>query len=177
MNVPMFYPISTKCITLATLVLATTSAQTLPARAGELPRYQLKVGQELTFIADNRIERRQAMSKRQTVTWTAWVIGTAAGDGWKLVVRRDYSARYTDPSMKGSTLEHSEVHLVELGFDGRLLLDSSLDPDTYLLDGLRTFLPLLPKDQAQVQKGYTDIPDGAGSNYQKSLGIQQESRL
>jgi thiol-disulfide isomerase/thioredoxin len=153
-------------------MLATTAVLTLPARASELPRYQLKVGQELTFIADNRLERRQAMSKRETVTWTVWVIGKAGDDGWKLVVRRDYSARYTDPSMKGRTLEHSKVHLVELGFDGRLLLDSALDPDTSLLDGLRTFLPLLPQNQVQVRKGYEEKSEANGFRYRivKSAG-------
>lgn len=161
----MFCPTSTKSISRAILVLATTAALTLPARASELPRYQLKVGQELTFIADNRLERRQAMSKRETVTWTVWVIGKAGDDGWKLVVRSDYLARYTDPSMKGRTLEHSTVHPVELSFDGRLLLDSALDPDTSLLDGLRTFLPLLPKDQAQVQKGYEEKSEANGFRY------------
>jgi thiol-disulfide isomerase/thioredoxin len=161
----MFCPTSTKSIPCATLMLATTAALSLPARASELPRYQLKVGQELSFIADNRLERRQAMSKRETVTWTVWVIGKTGDDGWKLVVRRDYSARYTDPSMKGHTLENSKVHLVELSCDGRLLLDSLLDPDTFLLDGLRTFLPLLPKDQAQVQKGYEEKSEANGFRY------------
>lgn len=161
----MFCPTSTKSIPRATLILATTAALSLPARASELPRYQLKVGQELTFIADNRLERRQAMSKRETVTWTAWVIGKAGDDGWKLVIRRDYSARYTDPSMKGLTLERSKVLPVELSCDGRLLLDSSLDPDTFWLDGLRTFLPLLPKDQAQVQKGYEEKSEANGFRY------------
>ncbi|MGH7172464.1 MAG: TlpA family protein disulfide reductase, partial [Gemmataceae bacterium] len=172
---PMICPTSTKSIPRATLMLATIAALTLPAQASELPRYQLKVGQELTFIADNRLERRQAMSKRETVTWTAWVIGKAGDDGWKLVVRRDYSARYTDPSTKGHTLENSKVHPVKLSFDGRLLLDSSLDPDTFLIDGLRTFLPLLPKDQAQVQKGYEEKSEANGFRYRvvKSVGQWQ----
>jgi thiol-disulfide isomerase/thioredoxin len=151
----------------ATLMLATTAALCLPVRAGELPRYQLQVGQELTFIANNRLERRrrQEMSKDETVTWTVWVIGKAGDDGWKLVVHRDYSARYTDPSAKGYVLEHSNAHAVELSVDGRLQLDSSLNPDTYLLEGLRTFLPLLPKDQAQVQKGYEEKGEANGFRY------------
>ncbi len=169
---PMSCLISARSILRAILMLATTAALTLPARASELPHYQLKVGQELTFIADNQLERRQAMSKRETVTWTVWVIGKAGDDRWKLIVRKDYSARYTDPSMKGRALEHSKVHLVELRFDGRLQLDSTLDPDTSLLDDLRTFLPLLPKDHAQVQKGYEEKGEANGFRYRvvKSIG-------
>jgi thiol-disulfide isomerase/thioredoxin len=144
-------------------MFAISAALTLPARADDLPRYRLEVGQELTFIADNRLERRQAMSKRETVTWTVWVIGKAGDDGWKLVVRRDYSTRYTDPSKAGITLDHSEVYPVELGFDGRLLLDSTLDTD--LFDGVRTILPLLPKVQVQVQKGYEEKSEASGLRY------------
>lgn len=161
----MFCPIIAKRVTRMALMLVTTALLALPARSGELPRYRLKVGQELTFIADNRLERRRAMSKRETVTWTVWVIGKAGNDGWKLVVRRDYSARYTDPSAKGHTLEHSDVHPVELSFDGRLLLDSSLDLDTFLFDGLRTFLPLLPRDRASVQSGYEEKKEANGFRY------------
>jgi thiol-disulfide isomerase/thioredoxin len=164
-NASQYCSNSTKRIIRAPLILITTAALTLPTPAGELPRYQLKVGQELTFIADNRLERRQAMSKREAVTWTVWVIGKAGDDGWKLVVRRDYSARYTDSSMKARPLEHSEVHAIELSFDGRLLLDSSLDLDTFLLDGLRTFLPLLPKNQAQAQQGYEEKSEANGFRY------------
>jgi thiol-disulfide isomerase/thioredoxin len=159
----MFRPTILKLITSAPLMIVISAVLTLPARADELPRYRLEVGQELTFSTDNRLERRQAMSKSETVTWTVWVIGKAGDDGWKLVVRRDYSAHYTDPSLAGRTLEHSEVYPVELGFDGRLLLDSTLDID--LFDGVRTILPLLPKDQVQVQKGYEEKSEASGLRY------------
>jgi thiol-disulfide isomerase/thioredoxin len=159
----MFRPTIVKFITSAPLMLVISTALTLPARADELPRYRLEVGQELTFRADNRLERLQAMSKRETATWTVWVIGKAGDDGWKLVVRRDYSARYTDPSAAGRTLELSDVHPVEVGFDGRLLLDSTLDPDFF--DRVRTILPLLPKDQDQVQKGYEEKSEASGLRY------------
>jgi len=135
----------------AIVMLVAFVASTTPAKPGELPRYRLEVGQELTFSAENQLERLQAMSKHETVTWTVWVIGKAGQDGWKLIVRRDYFARYTDPKRAGVTLDHSEVNLVELGSDGRLLSDSTLD-----FTQLRSFLPVLPRDQGQVQKGYEE---------------------
>jgi thiol-disulfide isomerase/thioredoxin len=147
------------------LMLVASAALALPARASELPRYRLEVGQELTFRAENRIERRKAMSVRETLTWTVWVIGKARDDGWRMVIRRDRAALYTDPSRHGLTHENSDVHPVEIGFDGRLLSDSMLDNDTFRFTGLRTFLPLLPKDPDQVQKGYEEMGDAEGLRY------------
>ena len=148
--------------TSAGLIFVASAALTFSARAGELPRYRLKIGQELTFSADNRVERTpKTMSKNEFVTCTDWVIGKAGEEGWKLVVRRDYAARYTDPSRKEQPIENSEAYHVELGCDGRLLTDSTLD-----IDRLRSFLPLLPKDQDQVRKGYEEKSEADGFRYQ-----------
>jgi cytochrome oxidase Cu insertion factor (SCO1/SenC/PrrC family) len=159
----MFRPTILKLLTSAPLMLVTFAVLTLPARADELPRYRLKVGQELTFSADNHVERMRAESKRETVTWTVWVIGKAGDDGWKLVVRHDYSARYTDPSRAGRTVEHSEVYPVEFGSDGRLLLDSDLGAD--LFGRVRNCFPMLPKDHVQVQNGYEEKSEAFGFRY------------
>jgi thiol-disulfide isomerase/thioredoxin len=161
----LFFPANIMLKTSVTLMLVIAAASPLPITAGELPRYRLDVGQELTFRADNQLQRQQAMSKHETVTWTIWVVGKAGDEGWQLVVQRAYAARYTDPARKGVMLEHADVHLIEIGRDGRLRLDATLDPDTYFFEGLRGFLPLLPRDEAQARKGYQEKHEADGFRY------------
>jgi len=173
-----------------TIVIALLSTmRTLDAK--ELPRYRLDVGQELIFVAENELTRLKGMSKRESITWTIWVVGKNGNGKYPIVARRDYSARYSDAtsSLKDRVLEYAQTYRFELGSDGCIVFDPKVIPDSSVLAGLRTIFPLLPKDDGQVRSGYVEenqaydekcqyrIVSGKGNDWQieaESTGLAAE---
>jgi len=127
-----------------------------PAGAGEaaddLPRYRLKVGQELKYYgtSDFKYENGSLGYKND---WKVWVVRANDDGGWRLVLRS--SNRMTQTVNGGVQGDgHADVTLAycDLSPDGRIAPNDSLG---FRLDPSSIF-PRLPKDKDESKDGWQE---------------------
>jgi peroxiredoxin len=132
---------------------------TAPARAADedthaVPRYRLKVGQELTYRQTSEFKYGKgatAGSLGSRADWDVWVVRQNADGSWHLVLRSshlDWQGKGPPRGLKPS----QHLMACDLFPDGRLVThDTALHaPDPAAL------FPRLPKDAAEAGKGWED---------------------
>jgi thiol-disulfide isomerase/thioredoxin len=123
-----------------------------PARADDLPRYKLKVGQELRYhgTSDFKYENGSFGHKSD---WRVWVVRANDDGGWRLVLRSSSQMTQT-VSGREQGGGHADVTLAycDLSPDGRIAPNDSLG---FRLDPSSIF-PRLPKDVDEVKNGWQE---------------------
>jgi peroxiredoxin len=132
----------------------------------ELPRYRLKVGQELKYRDTSDFRYENGSLAHQT-DWTVWVVGANADGGWRLVVR---SSSRMAQSFSGQKAHEgpAEVSMAyfDLYPDGRIVANDSFG---YRLDPSPLF-PRLPNDPAEATKGWKEknIRQDSSTDFQRT---------
>ncbi len=138
-------------ISLLSIFIGCSRAPYLPSTP---PRYRLQVGQELVYsgwdefkYTDGKIINRDS--------WKVWVVRENEDGSWRLIIRNgNIDLQERDNAEKKPA--EPELEYVTFGYcnlfpDGRLV-ENELTGSHLKIPNL---LPLLPKDQAEIQQGWT----------------------
>ncbi len=122
--------------------------------SNDLPRYRLKVGQELKYHSTSDFRYENGSLGGET-DWTAWVVGANADGGWRVVIRES-SRRSQTLNGRKSNVGPADVNMAyfDLEPDGRIVANDSFG---YHLDPSSLF-PRLPSDAAEARNGWNE-PD------------------
>ncbi|MDR3638770.1 MAG: TlpA disulfide reductase family protein [Isosphaeraceae bacterium] len=147
---------------LTTLIGGLTSALALlglvaPAGAdettGALPRYRLKVGQELKYHGTSDFKYENGSFGYKT-DWQVWVVGANDDGSWRLVLRSSNLMTRKDNGRElGGGSADVTLAYCDLFPDGRIVPNDSFG---FRLDPSSIF-PRLPKDAAEVKDGWRDV--------------------
>lgn len=169
----------TLCILSPALALL---ALPVPARADDaataVPRYRLKVGQELKYRGTSEFNYETGSHNSRT-DWQVWVVRQDGDAGWKLVIRKsDWFSSSSKPEKRPSITalldqfrqakkaKFEQPPDVTMGYCD-LTPDGTITPNPSL--GFRlepsSIFPRLPKDADQAKEGW----DGTG--------IQEDARI
>lgn len=137
------------------LALASTAAADDPASA--VPRYQLKVGQELAYHQSSEFhygEGDNAGTLGHKTDWQVWVVRRNDDGSWRLVLRsseKSWQTRGKEPPSD----QPADVSLAycDIAPDGQISWNDSLG---YRLNPHALF-PRLPKDEAALATGWEDF--------------------
>ncbi|MGD9720847.1 MAG: TlpA family protein disulfide reductase [Pirellulales bacterium] len=115
------------------------------ALAGELPRYKLKVGQELTYTTAQPAENKEEKDARPRATneWVFTVAEQKDNGSWRILFRRKMSY--------GGSRENTQEGYFELVPDGRIALNPTLTVNA----NPTVFFPALPADEEALKKGWS----------------------
>ncbi len=139
-----------------------------PARADDLPRYKLKLGQELTYqgTSDFKFESGSFGSK---MDWQVWVVRANDDGSWRLVLRSRHQRTRTDNGREQSE-GNADITLAycDLFPDGRIISNDSLG---FRLDPSSIF-PRFPKDADEAKDGWQEANPRQESrtDFQRSAG-------
>ncbi len=128
-----------------------------PAMAAELPRYSLPLGRKLVYSASSDSRNKEGaggMTSKGTLQLT---VVSENADGSRRVIIRSASSYAQD---YGQGQKHDSPEQVVLAYadvfpDGKALPNPSLD----MRIQLEIALPPLPKDEAEIQKGWSQASD------------------
>src|SRR5688572_593638 len=124
-----------------------------PALAAELPRYSLPLGRKLVYSTSFESKNKDGSGGMSTKgTWQLTVVRENA-DGSRRIIIRNVST-FTQNMGRGQS--HSSPEEVNLAYadlfpDGRVTANPSLG----MRIDLAVALPALPKDEAEMLKGWT----------------------
>ena len=144
-----------------------------PARANDLPRYKLKVGQELKYhgTSDFKYENGSLGYKND---WQVWVVRANDDGGWRLVLRSSSQMTQTVGGREQGG-GHADVTLAycDLSPDGRIAPNDSLG---FRLDPSSIF-PRLPKDADEAKNGWHEANPRQDSRteFKRSAGIANDA--
>jgi peroxiredoxin len=134
--------------------LAAGAARAADEGAGSVPRYRLKVGQELAYRQTSEFKYgsgASAGSLGSRADWEVWVVRKNDDGSWRLVLRSTHSNWQGKAPPKEDKPSHNLAYC-DLFPDGRLVTNAtsghSLDP--------AALFPRLPKDAAEAGKGWED---------------------
>lgn len=136
------------------------SALAAPELDVALPRYRLKLGQELTYRDTSEHKYgNDADSKaiERVADYQLWVVRANDNGSWRIVVRSSETYTYggkKSPLPASSTLAHFDLFA-----DGRLVRSESLG---YRLDPASLF-PRLPANAGEAKQGWQDYEPGEGT--------------
>lgn len=145
--------VATSC--LAALVLAVPAAAADPAA---VPRYHLKVGQELIYRGDGAFKFQGGQHNGRS-TWHVWVVRENPDGSWHLVLRN--GSAFSQGDAKDARPEDVTFAYCDLFPDGRIVDNESLG--FHLTP--QTILPRLPRDAAEAAKGWTAKSDRMDVSY------------
>jgi peroxiredoxin len=139
-------------------VLLAAVGAAVPARGADevadpVPRYRLKVGQELSYRQTSELKYGSgaaAGSLSSRADWDIWVVGRNADGSWRLVLRSSHSD-WQGKAPRGAKPSHS-LTSCDLFPDGRLVTH---DTAAHAPEPAAMF-PRLPKDAAEAGKGWED---------------------
>jgi peroxiredoxin len=149
----MSLPESRLCLLLAAAGLAAGAARAADEDAGSVPRYRLKVGQELNYRQTSEFKYGKGASAGtlgSRADWEVWVVRQNDDGSWRLVMRSSHS----DWQGKDPRFARPSLHLThcDLFPDGRL---AAHDTAVHAPEAAALF-PRLPKDAAEAGKGWED---------------------
>ena len=136
----------------AIVLLGTIAAVVADEGSNDLPRYRLKVGQELKYHGKSDFRYENGSLAHQT-DWTVWVVRANADGGWRLVVRSSsqMSQSFSGQKANASPADVSMAYF-DLAPDGRIVPNDSFG---YRLDP-STLFPRLPNDAAEAKNGWKE---------------------
>ncbi len=145
----MIYCVSSAMIA----VLGPLAAAGAAAGTDELPRYRLKVGQELKYHSDSDFKYDNG-SLAFKADWTVWVVRANDDGSWRLIGRSSSRTAQAFSGQKGNEgpPEVTMAHF-DLFPDGRIVPNKSFG---YRFDPSPLF-PRLPSDAAQAKGGWQGI--------------------
>jgi peroxiredoxin len=132
----------------------------------ELPRYRLKVGQELKYHGTSDFKYENGSLAHQS-DWTVWVVRANDDGGWRMVGR---SSTRMSQSFGGQKANEQPARVTMAYFDlypdGRIVPNKSFG---YQFDPSSLF-PRLPKDAAEAKNGWqgTGVRDETRTEYKPS---------
>jgi hypothetical protein len=136
-------------------------------KAGAVPRYQLKVGQELTYRQSSEFNYGKgdnAGTLGHQADWQVWVIRHNDDGSWRTVLRSsDKSSQTYGKGQKSERPADNTLAYCDVFPDGRFIPNESLG---YRLNP-QTLFPRLPRDAQAAAKGWQDFHerDGARSRF------------
>ena len=147
-------------------VLGPFSAACAAGGSDELPRYRLKVGQELKYHGTSDFKYENGSLKDQT-DWTVWVVRANDDGSWRLIGRsssrtsQTFGGQKPNDSRPEVTLAHFDLYP-----DGRIVSNKSFG---YRFDPSPLF-PALPKDAAAAKTGWqgTNVRDEKPTDFKQS---------
>src|SRR5688572_21432652 len=123
------------------------------ALAAELPRYSLPLGRKLTYSMSSESKNKDGnggMSTKGTCQLT--VVRENADGSRRVIIRTAYShSQSFGRGQKNDSPEQVNISYADVFPDGKALPNPSLG----MQDDLLMVLPALPKDEAQMQKGWS----------------------
>ena len=162
------------------LVLASTLLGSVGvARGDDVPRYRLKVGQELIYRGSSHFQYQNGAFENEDLT-RAWVTRQNADGSWRvvLVVRSKMTQKRTPTDLKSAVAavagkvkdavhpqvdddDMTDAHLgaLDLFPDGRARLDESIT-SSYRPPDPETIFPPLPADAEQARQGWPSTRTG-----------------
>jgi peroxiredoxin len=124
----------------------------------ELPRYRLKVGQELKYQGRSDFKYENGSLANQT-DWTFWVVRVNADGSWRLIGRSSDKMSQTFSGQKANEQPANvTIAYFDLFPDGRVVANKSFG---YRFDPSAVF-PRLPNDAAQAKSGWESTNDRDG---------------
>lgn len=145
-------------------------AQQRSASEAGLPRYWLKVGQELDYSTTKEFTTKDGRSLETEGNWQIWVVGQNDDGSWRLALR--HVLRTTPPADSEEPQELSErvtVAAFDLFPDGRTRLDPSL---AYRIEPAMIFLRL-PKTRKEAEEGWEETDPSTQVRYRYRLKPQR----
>ncbi len=164
---------------LAAIALATSSfvcgpfvlaKDPAPSEAG-LPRYWLKVGQELNYFTAKQFTAKDGRKVDSEGNWQVWVVRQNDDGSWRLALR--HVLRTTPPADAKEPQELSErvtVSAFDLFPDGRVKQDPSL---AFRIEPAMIFLRL-PKTRQEADEGWEEVDPNTQVRYRYRLKPQQD---
>lgn len=142
------------CVTLMTTVgwLAVGAA----ARAGELPHYALKVGQEMVYRTTDPPEETDdgaggKQSNHTVMEWLVDVVSRDADGSWWLVFREKFSRTYTRNGKDSKQELQTDGHF-RITADGKFVENATIRP----MSDPTALFPTLPSDADGLKNGWQD---------------------
>ena len=134
------------------------------AEETSLPRYKLKVGQEFYYEVRNDFVTRRGEGRRLD-QWHIWVVKRNGDGSWRLVLRNWLGkAGKRGEALQVGGSKHVRFGHLDIHGDGRINPASkSADVDIEF----QYFLPLLPEDETEAQRGWERfiVEDGLRDRY------------
>jgi peroxiredoxin len=126
------------------------------ARADELPRYKLKVGQEIVYRTTDPPQESDdgaggKQSNHRVMEWIVDVVSRDADGSWWLVFRQKITATYEHQGKKSKQELQSDGHF-RITADGKFVENASIRP----LGDPTSLFPTLPPDAAGLKNGWQD---------------------
>ena len=120
--------------------------------AAELPRYRLKVGQQLDYETSSS-QKYQSGEFKSAADWSVWVVTANQDGGWRLLVKKTmWHASGDRPISKDAGAAQPELAYFDLTPDGRVVGQSS---NNFRID-LRDVFPRLPESEQELAAGWAD---------------------
>jgi peroxiredoxin len=133
-----------------TAVLALVATASAAGESDELPRYRLKVGQELKYQGKSEFKYDSGSLGSQN-DWTFWVVRANDDGSWRIIGR---SSSRTSQTMSGQKAHETPADVTIAYFDlfpdGRVVANKSFG---YRFDPSGVF-PRLPNDAEQARSGW-----------------------
>jgi peroxiredoxin len=187
-----------------------------PAAQAEVPRYWLKVGQELSYRTTSEFSGGDGSALAGESTWQVWVVKQNADGGWRLILRHAASfqappgpAKPTGktqpakpapkPGAKPAAGKPSPRAAATAPAKPAAKRDEPVEPASRLLEQVtfaycdfspdgavspnptlgfqldpRQLLPKLPKNNSQVEKGWTDVEKETQVTYRYRVESQPQ---
>lgn len=147
-------------------------AQQRSASEAGLPRYWLKVGQELDYSTTKEFTTKDGHQVETESNWQIWVVGQNDDGSWRLalrhVLRTIPPADSKEPQEQGLS-ERVTVAAFDLFPDGRTRLDPSL---AYRIEPAMIFLRL-PKTRKEAEEGWEETEPTTQVRHRYRLAPQQ----
>lgn len=122
----------------------------------ETPRYQLEVGQRITYVGkvESRYKAdRYTVHSDDAIEWSLWVVRKNADGSWRIVVQsRKTTTRLGEGGARRASPAETAMGYLDIHPDGRIIPNRSIG---YHFDPLGLFPPM-PPDAAAAEKGWDE---------------------
>lgn len=134
--------------------------------AAGLPRYWLKVGQELNYLANKEFSSADGRKVESEGNWQFWVVGQNENGSWRVVLRHVLrTTPAADAKEQEELSERVTVAAFDLFPDGRVAKDPSL---AFRIEPQLIFLRL-PKSRQELEEGWEEVDAVTQVHYQYRL--------
>jgi thiol-disulfide isomerase/thioredoxin len=171
--------LATTVVVLLALAASAVAADRPKARGAsvKLPRYWLKVGQELNYVTSKEFTTNDGRELKTDANWQLWVVRQNDDGGWRLVLRHALSIPSPenqkpakDKPAEGPSERVTLAHF-DLFPDGRVVLDPS---QAFRIEPALLFLRL-PKTSQEAADGWEDMQPTTQVKYRYRLKPMQRN--